>query len=202
MVGYVPANERNVEMKNLFRFDLGGKKSIKSVRPPYKNFCPLEYPDQIWNTREDGSLDIGHVNDEPSLTQQQFKDECDINNIMKSYLETGTINHKNPMPGVFGDFSEVKDFKESMELVLYAQQAFDSLPAKVRARFDNDPAKLVEFCNDKNNLKEAIELGLADSPVVPSNANDDLTTNANSGTKKGSSKPNTAVSPSVKEPTE
>ncbi|QXP08409.1 MAG: internal scaffolding protein [Arizlama microvirus] len=145
----------------------------------YKDFRPPQYPDQIWNTRSDGSLDIGHVNDKPSLTQQQFASECDINNIMKSYVETGTINHKNPRPGIFGDFSDVRDFKESLELVQYANEQFMALPANVRSRFSNNPAELVEFCNNPNNLQEAISLGLAISPSKPQPINDDnsMTTN-------------------------
>ena len=145
----------------------------------YKDYRPSQYPDQIWNTRADGSLDIGHINDKPSLTQQQFAHECDINNIMKSYVETGTINHKNPRPGIFGDFSDVKDFKESLELVQYANEQFMALPANVRSRFSNNPAELVEFCNNPNNLQEAISLGLAISPSKAHPINDDnsMTTN-------------------------
>jgi len=167
-----------------FRHNMRSKISIKEVKPPYKNFCPLEYPDQLWNTRSDGTLDIGHVNDEPSLTQQQFKDECDINNIMKSYQETGTINHLNPRTAVYGDFHDVKDFKESLELVQAANETFMLLPATIRTRFENDPAKLVEFCNDPNNLEEAIQLGLAEKPLQVTNANDDQTTNANQPKQK------------------
>lgn len=145
----------------------------------YKEYRPPQYPDQIWNTREDGSLDVGHVNDQPSLTQQQFKDECDINNIMKSYQETGTISHLNPKAHIFGDFSDVKDFRESMELITYAQSQFDQLPAKVRSRFNNDPAELVEFCNHSSNLEEAISLGLAIRPAAQQINDDDSTTTIN-----------------------
>lgn len=162
----------------------------------YKDFRPPNYPDQIWNSRPDGSLDIGHVNDKPSLTQQQFKDECDINNILKSYQETGTINHINRKPQIFGDFSDVKDFRESLELIQYATSEFMQLPAKVRARFKNDPAELVEFCNNPNNLEEAISLGLA-NPIqkVQSNINDDdSTTTNNLAPQKTVPKPKTQTS--------
>lgn len=151
----------------------------------YKDYRPPQYPDQIWNTREDGSLDIGHINDKPSLTQQQFASECDINNIMKSYVETGTINHKNPRPGIFGDFSDVKDFKESLELVQYANEQFMALPANVRSRFNNNPAELVEFCNHTTNLEEAISLGLANPISKTQSTNDDnlMTTNTTASTQ-------------------
>jgi len=150
-------------------------KSIKDVKPPYKNFCPIEYPNQIWNSREDGTLRVSSYNDEPSMTQQQFADECDVNNILKSYTEIG---HMRPNPQsqlIYGDFSAITDFQEAIHTVRNAQSAFDALPAKIRSRFENNPSKLVEFCKDSANLPEAIKLGLAPQPV---NANDDSTTNA------------------------
>lgn len=149
-----------------FRQDLKKKKSIKAVKPPYKDFCPLEYPDQLWNTRDDGSLDVAHVNDEPSLTQQQFAEECDINNIMKNYQETGTISHMNPRPLIYEDFSRITDYQGSLDMIREAGAAFQQLPAKVRSRFENDPGKLVEFCRDPNNYEEAITLGLAEKKAV------------------------------------
>lgn len=164
----------------------------------YKNFTHPNYPDQVWNTREDGTLDVATIVKGPSLTQQQFKDECDINNILKSYTETGTINHINRRNHLFGDFSEVPDFQNSLELVRYAEQQFRDLPAKVRARFQNDPAQLVAFCNDPKNQQEAIELGLAESPKPAPNVNNDKTKNTNPAENKGANNPSDAVSPALK----
>lgn len=155
----------------------------------YVNYVPPEYPDQLWNTRENGTLDIAHINNEPSLTQQQFKDECDINTIMRSYQETGTISHLNPRPGIYEDFSGVQDFKESMDLVEYAKKEFMLLPAKVRSRFNNNPAELVEFCNNPNNLEEAVELGLASPKKMDPNQNANLNANQNQSKTQPVAKP-------------
>lgn len=135
----------------------------------------------LFHTREDGSLDISTINELPSLTQQQFAAECDINNIMKDYLETGTINHKNPKPGVYADLSQIKDLRSSIEDIQKAEDAFMALPAKVRARFENDPVKFVEFCQDSKNQEEAVALGIADPKSVETvktndKLNDDKTT--------------------------
>lgn len=150
-------------------------KSVIGTKAPYKDFCPKEYPGQIWNSREDGTLEVGSYNDEPSLTQQQFADECDVNNILKSYSEIGHFASNPNSKLIYGDFSQIPDLQGAIHLVNSANEAFAGLPAKVRSRFNNDPAQLVEFCKDPNNLNEAIQLGLADQPV---NANDDKTTNA------------------------
>lgn len=97
---------------------------------------------------------------EKSLVDPSFEKEADINAIMAKYTKTGEL------PGVFsspqyGDFSSVGDYKEALDMVRHAQHSFMSLPSSVRDRFHNDPAKLIEFLSDENNLDEAIELGLA-----------------------------------------
>jgi len=38
------------------------------------------------------------------------------------------------------------------------------LPADLRARFDNDPAQLIQFLENSDNKDEAIKLGLVNKP--------------------------------------
>jgi len=49
---------------------------------------------------------------EPSLTRQSFKDECDVNQIVKRYTETGMINHIPRTTPRYGDAPE-GDFLEA-----------------------------------------------------------------------------------------
>lgn len=107
------------------------------------------------------------INDEPSLTLQQAAAECDINLIVARYAKTGSWTSDGSSPSVrpsFGDFSDVGDFMSAQNAVLAAQEAFDELPAKLRKRFDNDPALLLAFLEDSSNKSEAIELGLINAP--------------------------------------
>lgn len=107
------------------------------------------------------------VNDEPSLTKQSMKAECDINNIMKRFERTGLITHNAARQAYFADVSEVPDFAAAVATVRKAEDMFMSLPAKLRARFDNDPAAYVAFTADPANKDEMISLGLIDKePVV------------------------------------
>lgn len=97
---------------------------------------------------------------EESLTKQAFKDECDINRIMKRFEKTGLL----PMPSAppqYGDYSELPDYQEALNLVIYAQSQFQGLDSRVRERFANDPEQFLKWVNDPNNLDEAIKLGLA-----------------------------------------
>lgn len=95
----------------------------------------------------------------PSRTKQSFKDECDINVLMKKYQATGVLP-----PGVgvarYADFSDVGDYLEAQITLLRAQDQFDSLPARVRDRFKNDPVAFLTFVANPANLGEARELGL------------------------------------------
>lgn len=99
------------------------------------------------------------------LTQQSSKDECDINLIIAKAKRGAEISHLNPRTPFYGDFTQIpKDLRECLMAVRKADEAFMSLDAVVRRRFDNDPVKLLDFLNDPANRKEAIELGLVSAP--------------------------------------
>ena len=94
-----------------------------------------------------------------SMTQQQFKDECDINLIVERARKSGFINVPSEQP-IYGDFADVGDFIEAQNLIAQASQYFDGLPANIRARFSNSPAEFLRFINDEANVDEAVSLGL------------------------------------------
>lgn len=119
--------------------------------------------------RKNGSLKISSLNTDPSLTQQQFKDECDINNIIKTYSQTGALPVSKKV-GAFLDVSNVTDYQTSLQTVYEAQRAFDALPSKIRTRFENDPNQLLAFIEDDKNHDEALSLGLLEKPI-PQNPN-------------------------------
>jgi len=95
----------------------------------------------------------------PSRTQQQFRDECDINNILERFNVTGQLRVGSVQPE-YGDFSGIVDYQSALNAVMAAQDSFLALPAKVRAKFDNDPALFVEFASDEANKDEMKALGL------------------------------------------
>jgi phage internal scaffolding protein len=114
--------------------------------------------------RDVASNDSGLECLDPTMAQQQFREECDINTIMERFGRTGEIVAPIRMPQ-YGDFDGVNDYHSAMNAIVEAQSAFDSLPAKVRARFSNDPAEFLEFCFNEENRDEAIRLGLVE-PVI------------------------------------
>ncbi len=105
------------------------------------------------------SNESGLACEEPSLAQQHFKEECDINTILERFNITGMLPQSILSPR-YGDFTGIGDYHTALNRVIAAQDEFEALPAPLRARFDNDPAKLIEFLNDESNRPEAEELGL------------------------------------------
>lgn len=143
-------------------------------------------PNVTYEKRPNGTLRVRTINNEPTMAQQQFAEECDINNVMKKYNY-----NMNAVPfsgGVFRDVSNIPDYHEMLNTVRYADEAFATLPADLRLRFANDPGQLIQFLQDPKNRQEAMELGLLDKTMsqnAPKN-NDDL--NDDKMKAKGTSK--------------
>lgn len=123
---------------------------------PEKPFVRSPYN---YDTNAAGDEDAIDCHDK-SLTKQSFADESDINNIVKRFSLTGELPDNIRMP-TYGDFSQVYDFHSAMNAVAQANEAFDAMPAHIRARFHNDAAEFVEFCSDDRNHEEAVKMGLA-----------------------------------------
>ncbi len=103
------------------------------------------------------------------LVKQSFTKEADINNIMARYVKTGMLTAEaiDTRQLVFADVSEIGDFQTCQERIAAARAAFMTLPPDLRARFENDPAQLLDFCSKEENKAEAIELGIIAKPEKP-----------------------------------
>lgn len=109
----------------------------------------------------------------PSLTSQEFKEECNINVLLKKYAVQAKLlgmplSEVIPQPTAenFGDFTNVEDFQQSMNRISQVKGLFDSLPSDIRQRCGNDPANFLRMCQDSNNFKEFAERGIFDKEQV------------------------------------
>lgn len=103
----------------------------------------------------------------PDLAKQSFKDECDINFILRKARDTGLINHVNAAQASMQDLSDAVDYKTSLDLVIAARDSFNAFPAIIRQEFNNNPAEFLEFAQDPKNNDRMIELGLAEKVQEP-----------------------------------
>ena len=80
-------------------------------------------PDVVSN---ETALDTG----EDAVTQQCFKDECDINILLTKFAVTGQLPENVRVPQ-YVDFEEAFDFQSSMNVVRAAEEAFNAMPAPI-----------------------------------------------------------------------
>lgn len=111
-------------------------------------------------------------------TKQSFKEETDINNVMKKWEATGVLPYQNRLKPEYGDFTNVPSYHAAVSQVKEAERLFAELPASIRDRFRNEPAGLLEFMADPENRQEAVDLGIieavdstpAEVPPIPNNS--------------------------------
>jgi phage internal scaffolding protein len=111
--------------------------------------------------RDAASNESGLHCEDATLTQQHFKDETDINNILRQFNITGLLP-ENPLSPRYGDFTGISDYQSALNAVIAAENEFDGLPAQIRARFNNNPEELINFLENADNKAEALALGLID----------------------------------------
>lgn len=105
-------------------------------------------------------------------TQQNFKEECDINTIVNNFLKTGQIPENHRMPE-YMDVNGVFNLQTAMNTMMEAEASFMALPAKIRAEFENDPMQFLGFIADEKNKPRLHEMGLlrpdyeAPAPAAP-----------------------------------
>ena len=118
---------------------------------------------------------------EPSLTQQQFKDECEIESLLKAHNLSqvmGIMNNHGQQP-LFADVSDIPDFHDAQNHVARATEYFEGLSSDVRSRFNNSLSEFLTTLNDPGAREALTEMGVlkkaadkaadnaAAQPVVP-----------------------------------
>lgn len=79
---------------------------------------------------------------DPSLAQQNARDEVDINTIVNRFMKTGQMP-QIPLPPQFGEYPEDFNFQDAMNTIAAANYSFAMLPAEQRSAFGNDPMTFV-----------------------------------------------------------
>lgn len=100
-----------------------------------------------------------------SLTQQHFAQDADVRNIIKQYDKTGLIANVQKGVAQYGDYSEVNEYREALDLVNDANEMFADLPAELREMFQNNAGTFLEFATNPENNSKMIELGLKEASV-------------------------------------
>ena len=101
-----------------------------------------------------------------TTVQQHFKNETNVSHIVDKFAQTGLLpgNRKEPQ---YIDHTQIGDYTEMLSQVTEVQQTFQKFPAKIRAYFQNNPTRFVEFIDNPKNYDKAIELGIIKPPEKP-----------------------------------
>lgn len=104
----------------------------------------------------------GEVFEEPTLTQQHFFKETNINEILSRYSVTGVLP-VNSQDAWYADISDIpQSYQAALEVSKAAQEHFLQLPAKVRAFFENDVSSYIDFVTNpsESDIVVGADLGL------------------------------------------
>jgi phage internal scaffolding protein len=94
-----------------------------------------------------------------SLTQQHFREQVNINTIMRKARKTGVMPQFSG-DCYYGDVSQIVDYKDCLDKVNKIGDLFMGMPVEVRNKFKNNPAEIIDFLADEKNEDEARKLGL------------------------------------------
>ena len=76
---------------------------------------------------------------------------------IRNLLKRGVDVYENADDQQYIDLTQFGDYQEQMERVAAAHDSFEALPAKIRERFRNDPAQMIDFVQNPNNKDELIK---------------------------------------------
>lgn len=138
------------------------KDKVKRNEPSF-NWLEKRHVRSPYEPYNDPGVDCS---DDPGVTDGSQAAELDVNQIVRRAQKSGILPGANE-ERVYADVSSSQDYHSAMNLILSANAQFMALDAEVRARFDNDPAKFIDFMNNPNNAEEMVALGLAERVDAP-----------------------------------
>lgn len=96
------------------------------------------------------------------LTSQSEAAACDINRIVATFHRTGVLPPLRE-GGEYVDVSGFTDLREQIDRVRVAREVFETFPALMREKYQNDPAFFWEAITLEENYADAVTLGLAEA---------------------------------------
>ena len=108
---------------------------------------------------------------EDGRTQQQFKAECDISNILKAHSADELLAKYERGANFWGhDFTQQDEYMEAARKVRSANDWFAGLPSEIRRQFGDNAGQAIEYLSNPKNHAELREKGLL--PPLPTESED------------------------------
>jgi phage internal scaffolding protein len=113
---------------------------------------------------KDDKVEATRIKEFPDgLTEQSHKQECDMHHIYKRALRQGidALNDNTLVNWQESNYLGVPDYQAAMNMIAKTDQMFDQVPAEIRRKFENDPAKFVDFMSNPDNYQAIQDMGLS-----------------------------------------
>lgn len=98
-------------------------------------------------------------------TSQEFVEELDINKLVARLLKGENLDGIKRAV-VYGDITTAPTLQQALQTVADANEAFASLPAHIRERFQNNAVEYLKFLDDPANIPEMERLGMFKKEAV------------------------------------
>lgn len=112
-----------------------------------------------FKTRFNPAKVTGTFNNSPSMTSQEFKDDCDIYKIVSRFSDVYS-DAMDPANFVYSDYDVDEDFQYWQDKIVEVKTQFYNLSADQRAYFGHNVASFHAFCQDKANYYDGVKLGI------------------------------------------
>ncbi len=107
-----------------------------------------------------------------SMCQVSDAKQADIHHIMRQFERTGVLNHSAQHEGTYGDFLNLPDYTDAQIQIAEARSMFETVPASIRAKHNNNPAQFVDWMMNPDNREAMLEQGFTDTHLPPLAANE------------------------------
>lgn len=102
----------------------------------------------------------------PTKTKQALAEQLDVNKIVRKYGGVDQVAAAHSFEAVYGvDFNSI-DIHQAIDMLDRASELFESVPSEIRAKFDNDAGKYIDFATNPQNLEQMRAWGMTNLPPV------------------------------------
>ena len=123
--------------------------------------------DEKGNPEPTGGNPLGNFED--TLTEQSHEKETNINEIVKKHGAVLSQGYVDISSLRFDDVSN-NDFQEMVHMLMKGKESFEKVPSVIRNKFENDPAKFMDFVHNPDSKDQLVEWGMlkeSDPPPSP-----------------------------------
>jgi len=143
------------------------KTQTETVDPTTGEISTSQFGDlsRFRSAYDHGSVRVHKTFEKPSRTKQEFKEQCDVNNIVANFTKTGRLDGYDAAQAKFLNLAALPvSYHDALNLVISAREAFADLPADARSAYGNDVNQFLQAAYENPEAVFAPPPNLKDVP--------------------------------------